>query len=63
MCESTYVSIRKTSKEKYSVSVFHKIRDPFLSIALGRDYDLWDFKVFDTKKEAEDYASSYKRRE
>lgn len=58
MCDSTYISVRRTREGKYSVSVFHKIEDPFLSIALGRDYDLWDFKVFKTKKEAEDYASS-----
>ena len=55
------VRIEKRSDGKYSVSVFDPIRDDSLACYLKRNYELWDFKVFDSRKEAESYASLQKK--
>ena len=55
------VKIQKRQDGKYSVAVFDPIKDDSLSCYLNRNYELWDFKIFETKKEAEDYASLQKK--
>ena len=55
------VRIEKRSDGKYSVSVFDPIRDDSLAYYLKRNYELWDFKIFGSRKEAEDYASLQKK--
>ena len=54
------VAVEKRSDGRYSVSVFDPIKDDSLAWGLKRNYELWDFKIFDTKKEADAYASLQK---
>ena len=55
------VRIEKRSDGRYSVAVFDPIKDDSLAYYLKRNYELWDFKIFNSRKEAEAYASLQKK--
>jgi phage-related protein len=49
--------IYRLENGNYSVHLFYPIDDPFLSDILGRDYGIYDIKVFRSRRQAERFAS------
>lgn len=56
MKREIHAKIYKLDNGRYSVHLFYPIEDPFLADLLGRDYGLYDIKVFNNRKQAERFA-------